>query len=432
MAMNSTINDPDPRTQREAALEGTVTPEMETVALSESIGPEDLRKAVAQGRVAIPLNIKRRGTIPAIGIGRGLHIKINSNIGTSPKHMDLEEELEKLEISERYGADTVMDLSTGGDLDSTRKKIIQASNVPIGTVPIYQAMVEHEDIRDIPAEAMLEVIERQARQGVDFVTVHCGLTRGAIPHIKDRVAGVVSRGGTALVKWMIHNKAENPLYEGFDDLCRIAKEHDVTLSLGDGLRPGCLHDATDRAQLHELKVLGELTQRAWDHGVQVIIEGPGHVPYDQIRKNMEMQQEICHGAPFYVLGPLTTDLSPGYDHISAAIGGTLAAIHGASFLCYVTPAEHLRLPKVQDVKEGVIASKIAAHSADIALGLPGAIERDTELARARRKLDWDRTVELCLDPDKASALRDDSEAEGDECTMCGKFCVMKVLDDDGE
>ncbi len=415
-------------TQMAAARRNELTREIKLVAKKERLSPDFILKEVAAGRIVIPANPNHRNLEP-IAIGRGTSIKVNSNIGTSPKDLDLEKELRKLEVSIEYGADTVMDLSTGGDLNAIRKKIIANSSIPLGTVPIYQAMAEANAVDDVSGDSLLAIVEEQAKQGVDFMTLHCGVTVDTIPLLQKRIAGVVSRGGAFLVAWMRRHQAQNPLFERYDDLLDICREYDVTMSLGDGLRPGCLADATDEAQLRELKTLGDLTRRAWQKDVQVIIEGPGHVPYHQIQKNMELQQKHCDGAPFYVLGPLVTDIAVGYDHITSAIGGTLAAVAGASFLCYVTPAEHLKLPDIQDVKEGVIASKIAAHAADIALGLPGAMDRDNKMSIARRNLDWETQIEMSLDPEKARRYREASKATKDECTMCGKYCALKLFDD---
>ena len=415
-------------TQMTFAKNNELTKEMTLVAEKERVSEDLILERVKTGHVVIPANINHSGLEP-IGIGRGLKIKINSNIGSSPKDIDLQKELRKLEVSIRYGADTVMDLSTGGDLDRIRTEIIRNSTVPVGTVPIYHAMAEAKSVDDVTGDSILEVVKRQAEQGVDFMTLHCGVTREAIPLLRKRIAGVVSRGGAFLVAWMRRHGTQNPLLERYDELLDICKKYDITISLGDGLRPGCLKDAMDEAQLHELKVLGKLTKRAWAQDVQVIIEGPGHLPFHEIKRNMELQEKYCHGAPFYVLGPLVTDIAAGYDHITGAIGGTLAAVHGASFLCYVTPAEHLKLPDVQDVKEGVIASKIAAHAADIALGLPGAMELDNAISTARRNLDWETQIKLSIDPEKAKKYRESSQAKDDECTMCGKFCALKLFDD---
>ena len=401
---------------------------LESVAKDEGIGPEKLAKLVENGRVVIVKNA-RRGIKP-LGIGERLRTKINVNLGTSPSKDDLGEELEKLRIAIEYGADTVMDLSTGGDIDKVRARLLKESTVPLGTVPIYQAAISNGDIPSMTAEHILKTIERQCESGVDFVTLHCGLTRAAIPLIKKRLMGVVSRGGSFLVKWMVENEAENPLYDSYDSILEILKEHEVTISLGDGLRPGCLKDATDEAQLHELDVLGELTKRARAAGVQVIIEGPGHVPLNQIEFNVKEQKRICDGAPFYVLGPLVTDVAPGYDHITSAIGGTLAAYYGVDYLCAVSPKEHLGLPNVEDIKVATISSKIAAHAADIAKGLPGARDWDDEMSRARTKLDWKGMLKLAIDPHTARKMREECPAKSDEvCSMCGEFCSVKISRD---
>lgn len=415
-------------TQRQAALAGQITPAMVAAAEKEGVNPEFIRQGVAQGTLVIPANIRHQHLDP-IAIGTGVRVKINANIGTSPHEVNLAKEQEKLAAALRYGADTIMDLSTGGDLDAIRRQLWEKCPAPFGTVPIYQVMAEARSLDEISATDILEAVRRHAEQGVDFVTVHCGVTRRALPLLRNRVTGVVSRGGAFLVAWMRRFNRENPLYEYFDELLAIAREYDVTLSLGDGLRPGCLADAGDKAQFHELRVLGQLTERAWAAGVQVIIEGPGHVPFHQIKKNIRLQQKWCHGAPFYVLGPLVTDVAAGYDHIAGAIGGTLAATLGAAFLCYVTPAEHLRLPEVQDVIDGVIASRIAAHAADIARGLPGAAAWDLKMSQARRALDWETQIALAINPDKARDFREQSRVKEDQCTMCGRFCAIKVFDD---
>ena len=340
----------------------------------------------------VPANPGHQGLKP-VAIGKGVRVKINANIGTSPHDINLEKEQAKLNAALEYGAHAVMDLSTGGDLDAIRRLLLAQCPAPFGTVPIYQLMTQVQSLEEVKADDLLEMVRHHARQGVDFVTVHCGITRAALPLLKKRVTGVVSRGGAFLTAWMRRFGRENPLYEKYDQLLEIAREYDVTLCLGDGLRPGCLADATDKAQLHELKVLGELTQRAWAQGVQVMVEGPGHLPLHHIKKNVRLQQKYCHGAPFYVLGPLVTDVASGYDHIAGAIGGALAASLGASFLCYVTPAEHLKLPEVEDVIDGVVASRIAAHAADLALGFPGAADWDLAMSKARRALDWDTPAE---------------------------------------
>jgi phosphomethylpyrimidine synthase len=422
-------------TQIEEARSGVITPEMKTVAEQELVDPEWLRNQVANGRVVIPANRAHERLVPC-GIGEGLLIKVNANMGTSSDRAVLEEELAKLRVSIEAGADTVMDLSTGGDIDAIRRAMMQACTVPLGTVPIYQAVVEVVEQQGalvrLTVEKIFEVIEKQAREGVDFMTVHCGLTRAALEMLRNqgRTTDIVSRGGAFLTTWMIHHDRENPLYENYDRLLAIAREYDITLSLGDGLRPGCLADATDRAQIHELMTLGHLTQIAWKNDVQVMIEGPGHVPLDQIETNMIIQKKLCHHAPFYVLGPLVTDIAAGYDHVACAIGGALAGKAGADFLCYVTPAEHLCLPGVEDVREGVVVTKIAAHAADIAKGHKGAIERDRQMALARKRLDWDAQMKLAIDPVKAKRYRDQNPpAEEDVCTMCGKYCAIKQVNE---
>lgn len=422
-------------TQKLRAGEGTVTDEMKSVSTEEGISPEGLREKIASGRVVIPANRNHRGVRP-VGIGEGLRIKVNTNLGTSSDHADLGEELRKLEVSIQAGTDAVMDLSTGGDIDAIRKEIIHHSPIPLGTVPIYEAAIEAVKKRGALAkmrvEDLFEVIERQAEEGVDFITVHCGVTRNTVERLRraKRVLGVVSRGGSFLIEWMIYNDKENPLYEHYDRLLEIAKAHDVTLSLGDGLRPGCLADATDRPQVEEMILLGELTEKAWAEGVQVMIEGPGHVPLDQIEANVLLEKRLCKGAPFYVLGPLVTDISPGYDHIACAIGGAIAGKAGADFLCYVTPSEHLKLPSVEDVREGVIATRIAGHAADIARGSKIALQRDMEMAKARMAFDWEKQIELSLDPDKAKRYHEEGKSgEKDVCTMCGEFCAIKRLKD---
>jgi phosphomethylpyrimidine synthase len=415
-------------TQREAALAGRVTTAMKEAAAAEGVAPEVIRQGLAQGTVVVPANREHRGLKPA-AIGAGVRVKINANIGTSPHDVNLEKEQAKLAAALEYGADAVMDLSTGGDLDEIRTALLAKCPAPFGTVPIYQLMTEAKSLDDVKADNLLEMVDHHAKQGVDFVTVHCGVTRAALPLLKKRVTGVVSRGGAFLSAWMRRYQQENPLYEHYDKLLAIAKDYDVTLSLGDGLRPGCLADATDKAQIHELKVLGELTKRAWAAGVQVMVEGPGHLPLNAIQKNVRLQQKYCANAPFYVLGPLVTDVASGYDHIAGAIGGALAATLGAAFLCYVTPAEHLKLPEVEDVIDGVVASRIAAHAADIARGLPGAADWDLKMSQARRALDWDTQIKLSVNPAKARRYRDLSQAKEDQCTMCGKFCAMKVFDD---
>ena len=421
-------------TQLEYARQGTITEAMGRTAASEAIPAETMRQGLAEGTIVITQNVKHR-TIAPLAIGKGLRTKVNANVGTSKDHVDIEEELAKVQAAIEAGADTIMDLSTGPAIAETRKKVIEASTVPVGTVPIYQAAVEmpekrHRSMVEMTADDLFEVIEQHGEDGVDFITVHCGVTLNSVERIRKegRLMGVVSRGGAILVEWMNHNKEENPLYENYDRLLEIAKAYDMTLSLGDGLRPGCLADATDRGQIQELLLLGELTERAWAKGVQVMIEGPGHVPLHQIEANVLLQKRICHGAPFYVLGPLVTDIAPGYDHITGAIGGAIAARAGADFLCYVTPSEHLRLPTVEDVLEGVIASKIAGHAADIARGLKGAMEQDQCMARARRALKWPEQIRLSVDPERARKLRESRlPKESDVCTMCGDLCAIKKV-----
>lgn len=421
-------------TQLEYARQGTITEAMEKTAASEGISAETIRQGIAEGTIVITQNVKHR-TISPLAIGKGLRTKINANVGTSKDHTNVEEELAKVRAAIEAGADTIMDLSTGPAIGETRKTVIQASTVPVGTVPIYQAAVEMPEKKNRPmvemtADDLFEVIERHGEDGVDFITVHCGVTLRSVETIKKegRLMVVVSRGGAILVEWMHYNKKENPLFESYDRLLEIAKAYDMTLSLGDGLRPGCLADATDRGQIQELLLLGELTERAWAKGVQVMIEGPGHVPLQQIEANVLLQKRICHGAPFYVLGPLVTDIAPGYDHITGAIGGAIAAWAGADFLCYVTPSEHLRLPTVEDVREGVIASKIAGHAGDIARGLKGAMDQDACMARARKALNWPEQIRLAVDPERARKLRESRmPKESDVCTMCGELCAIKKV-----
>ena len=422
-------------TQLTRARRGEMTPEMEQVARAEGLEPRTIMEQVARGKVVVPANRGHPGVRP-IGIGEGLSVKVNANIGTSSDQTDPDEELRKLAAAVEAGADTVMDLSTGGDIRAIRRLIIERSPLPVGTVPIYQAAIEVAQRKGglvmMTPDDIFDAIECHAQDGVDFVTVHCGVTQSTLERLKaqGRIMDIVSRGGAFLTTWMIYNERENPLYEYFDRLLEIARRYDVTLSLGDGLRPGCLADATDRPQIQELLLLGELTERAWEHEVQVMIEGPGHVPLDQIEANIRLEKELCKGAPFYVLGPLVTDIAPGYDHIVCAIGGALAAYHGADFLCYVTPAEHLRLPSPEDVREGVIATRIAGHAADVARGLSKARAWDDDMSRARKALDWDRQIKLCIDPEKARKYRESSTRQTDEvCTMCGQFCAIKMVRD---
>ncbi len=412
-------------TQLEFAKKGQVSKEMRSVAEHEPLSAEQIRDNIAAGNTVI-LKSALHDCVP-VAIGKGLKIKINANIGTSNFNADPARELEKLIVSVKYGADTVMDLSTGGDIHAMRTMIINASKVPIGTVPVYEAIVRCPDVALLTEDDFLDSIRMHIADGVDFITVHCGITRMCIPLLESRIMGVVSRGGSFLIKWMLHHDKENPLYTRYDEILDMAKQHDVVLSLGDGLRPGCLADATDQAQIAELKTLGELAARAQAKGVQVMIEGPGHVPLHMIKENIDLQKKLCNGAPFYVLGPLVTDCSPGYDHLTGAIGGALAAYFGADFLCYLTPKEHLGLPDIQDVIDGVIASKIAAHAADIARGIPGARDRDDAMSRARSNLDWEGMYNISLNPEKARAIRKETGKDGEDvCTMCGDFCSAKI------
>jgi phosphomethylpyrimidine synthase len=420
-------------TQLELAREGKISPQMRLVAENEGVEVEFIRQGVAEGTIVIPANIRHENLVPG-GIGQGLRTKVNANIGTSSDFGDMATELEKLKVATESGADTVMDLSTGGDISAIRRSIIKSSTLPIGTVPIYQAGIEaiekHGAIVKMSVEDIFTVIEEHARDGVDFMTVHCGVTRAAIDRLKrqGRVADVVSRGGAFLIGWMLHNDRENPLYEDYDRLLEIAREFDVTLSLGDGMRPGCLADATDQAQVEELLTIGELVSRARQAGVQAMVEGPGHLPLNQIEANVKLEKAICKGAPFYVLGPLVTDIAAGYDHITGAIGGAIAAAAGADFLCYVTPAEHLSLPDPEDVRQGVIASRIAAHAADIVKGVAGAAEQDRKMAVARKKLDWEEQARLSLDPTLARRVHSQHSSEGKACSMCGQFCAMELVE----
>jgi phosphomethylpyrimidine synthase len=418
-------------TQIHLARQGLITEEMARVAAREKLPAELIRSEVARGRMVIPANLNHPELDP-IGIGIAATCKINANIGNSAITSDAKHELEKLGLCLKHGADTVMDLSTGGNIPGIREAIIRASPIPLGTVPIYECLVHVDEVPDLTPRILLDIIEKQAQQGVDYMTIHAGLLRDHIPLAARRVTGIVSRGGAMMAQWMLANKAENPLYTHFDAICEIFKRYDVTFSLGDGLRPGCLADASDGAQFGELKVLGDLTRKAWSHDVQVMVEGPGHVPLDQIPMNMERERELCDEAPFYVLGPLVTDIAPGYDHITSAIGAAVAAQHGAAMLCYVTPKEHLGLPDLEDVRQGIIAYKIAAHAADIARHRPGARDRDDALSRARYAFDWKKQFELSLDPERAQSMHDETlSAEhfktAEFCSMCGpKFCSMKI------
>ena len=419
-------------TQLELAKKGVVSPQMKAVASQEGLDPDTIRESIENGVVVIPANANHVNLVPC-GIGSGLRTKVNANIGTSSDFGDISTELEKLRISVEAGADSVMDLSTGGDISGTRRQILKSSTVAIGTVPIYQAAVEainnYEAVVKMTADGIFAAIEEQCRDGVDFITVHCGVTQSAIARLKNqgRVADIVSRGGAFLTGWMLHNERENPLYEQYDRLLEIAKQWDVTLSLGDGMRPGCTADATDRAQVEELLTLGELVQRAREAGVQTMVEGPGHVPLNQVVANVQLEKSLCKGAPFYVLGPLVTDIGAGYDHITSAIGGAIAASAGADFLCYVTPAEHLSLPDFEDVRQGVIASRIAAHAADLAKGVKGAAEWDRKMSVARKKLDWAEQARLSLDPERSRRVHGAHATSGTACSMCGNYCAMDLV-----
>ncbi|MFG0258265.1 MAG: phosphomethylpyrimidine synthase ThiC [Phycisphaerales bacterium JB043] len=419
----------EPVTQLESARLGVITPEMERVAQREEhLSAIQIRDEVASGRMIIPANRVHLGYgLDPMCIGRASKTKINANMGASPVSSGTEEELDKLRWAQRWGADTVMDLSTGGDLDACRSAIVQTASVPIGTVPIY-SMIIGRKLEDLDEACVLETLEKQAAQGVDYFTIHAGVRKDHLPYVKDRLIGIVSRGGSLLAKWMLTHDRENLMYDMWDDICVLMRRYDVSFSIGDGLRPGGLADATDDAQLAELETIGELTERAWRHGVQVMVEGPGHVPLDQVEYNMKVQRRVCHGAPFYVLGPLVTDVFPGYDHITSAIGATNAAYHGASMLCYVTPKEHLGLPKQEDVKQGCVAYKIAAHAADVALGIPGSRDWDDDLTRARAALNWERHFELAFDTDTARAFHDeDLDVDTDFCAMCGHdWCSVRI------
>ena len=422
-------------TQKSEAVKGNITPEMEDVSKNENIDVNKLVKLIANGKVVIPKNIN--SNVKACGIGEGLTTKINANIGSSSKIDDLDLEINKAKLAVEYGADAIMDLSTGSDLKLFRKKIMEAIDVIIGTVPIYEAgvvtLAKGNEIIDMDPDDIFKAIENQAREGVDFMTLHCGITKDLVSKLEKqkRMMGIVSRGGTFMASWIKHNGEENPLYENYDYLLELSYEYDITLSLGDGLRPGCLADASDIPQIQELVNLGGLVKRAQDANVQVMVEGPGQMPLNQIKANMEIQKTICHGAPFYVLGPLVTDLAPGYDHITSAIGGAIAATSGANFLCYVTPAEHLSLPSLEDVKEGVIASKIAAEAADVAKGLPQVWEREREMAKARKEFDWEKQFDLAFDKSKPRTYRDKCELDDDEmCAMCGEYCAVKIAKGD--
>jgi len=419
-------------TQLKEAKKGRITEEVEIVAKNENIDINKLKNLIAKGKVVIPKNIN--GISEPCGIGQKLRTKINANIGSSSKMEDINFEVEKAKTSVEFGADAVMDLSTGPKLNEFRKKIIESVNVPIGTVPIYEAgvAINKKGIVDMSEDDIFKAIENQAKEGIDFMTLHCGINQDVVEKLRnsDRIMGIVSRGGTFLASWIIHNNQENPLYENYDYVLEIANENDITLSLGDGLRPGCLSDGTDISQIQELVNLGTLVKRAHEANVQVMVEGPGHLPMNQIASNMQIQKTLCHGAPFYVLGPIVTDLAPGYDHITSAIGGAIAAQNGADFLCYVTPAEHLSLPNLEDVKEGVIASKIAAQAADVALGLESAWTNELAMSNARRNFDWEKQFELSFDKEKCKKYRESSPLDEDEmCSMCGEYCAIRIAKD---
>ncbi|MDR0331733.1 MAG: phosphomethylpyrimidine synthase ThiC [Chitinispirillales bacterium] len=417
-------------TRVELAKSGVITDEMKSVAKREHLSPEQIRKGMADGSIVVIRN-KLRG-IDALAVGAGTRIKVNANIGTSSSKSDIGEEISKMKASVKHGADAIMDLSTAGDLPGIRAALIEQCPVAVGTVPLYEMAVSarnsQKSVLELTPDDMFAIIEDHCKQGVDFLTLHCGITMQSVARFKEagRLAGATSRGGTIIMEWIHHNGKENPLYEQYDRLLGICVEYDVAVSLGDGFRPGAIYDATDRVQIEELVILGELVKRARARNVGVFVEGPGHVPLHQVAANMQIQKTLCGGAPFYVLGPLVTDISPGYDHITAAIGGAVAGMAGADFLCYVTPAEHLRLPSIEDVREGVIASRIAGHAADVARGLPGAIEWDHEISRAKIALDWDKMISLCVDPEKARQYRDSlPPADQALCSMCGEFCAIK-------
>jgi phosphomethylpyrimidine synthase len=420
-------------TRIELSRRGEITEEIRRSASIENVDAERLATDIAKGVTVILRNMLH--DIEPVAVGKGLRTKINANIGTSKDRVSLEEEMEKLDVITGSGADAVMDLSTGGSIRDIQRLMLRKSTIPVGTVPIYEAVVRsverHETISKMTADELFDVIEDQGAEGVDFITVHSGVTLKTIEYLKEktRILDVVSRGGAFLVEWMIYNDRENPLYEHYDRLIEIAKKYDMTLSLGDGMRPGCIHDASDRAQIQELITLGELHQRALDAGVQSMIEGPGHVPLNQVELNIKIEKEVCNGAPFYVLGPLVTDIGMGYDHITSAIGGAVAAAAGADFLCYVTPAEHIRLPSIDDVREGVIASKIAAHAADVAKGVPGAMELDRKMALCRKDLDWQGQIEKSFDPEKVRRYRSEvPPTDTDVCSMCGEFCAIRTVE----
>ncbi len=411
-------------TQLEKAREGIITKQMKQSAERDNVSPEEIMKLLADGLAVVPAN-KNHKNLEAIAISEKLSTKVNANIGASPLSSCREEELEKLKVCLEAKADAVMDLSICGDIDGIRKAILDKCTAPLGTVPVYQAAAE-KSLKEMGSDDFIAAVEKHAINGVDFVTIHAGVTRKVIPLVSKRKTGIVSRGGAMTLNWMKMTGKENPLFERYDELIEIALKHDVTFSLGDGLRPGCVYDANDKAMVSEMRTLGELADRAFEKGVQVMIEGPGHIPLNLIKKSMDLKRKHCKQYPFYVLGPVVTDIAPGYDHITAAIGGAVAAANGASFLCYVTPAEHLRLPSREDVKEGIIATRIAAHAADIAKGLKGAVDWDNKMSDARKNLDWKKMFELAIDPKKAKDYRKDSDVgEEKECTMCGEFCPMR-------
>lgn len=419
-------------TQLEFAREGTLSPQVKAVAEKEGIDPETVREMVAEGSVVIPANINHKRLEPC-GIGKTLRTKVNANIGTSSDYGDINTELEKLQAAASAQADTVMDLSTGGDISAIRCAIIDSTSLPLGTVPLYQAAIEAINkwgsIVAMPVDHLFAAIQEQAEDGVDFMTVHCGVTRKTVSRLRQspRVTDVVSRGGAFTIGWMLHNEQENPLYEFYDRLLDIARRYDVTLSLGDGLRPGSLSDASDRPQIEELLTIGELVERSRAAGVQVMVEGPGHMPLDQIATNVQLEKLVCKGAPFYVLGPLVTDVGAGYDHITAAIGGAIAAAYGADYLCYVTPSEHLSLPDANDVREGVLATRLAAHAGDIVKGVKGALDWDLKMSLARKNLDWQEQIKLALDPGRATKVRAQHDTSGSGCSMCGQYCAMELV-----
>lgn len=422
------------KTQIASARKGVVTKEMKFVGVSEDVSPKTICSEIANGRLVIPANrIHLKKNLKPIGIGRAVSIKVNANIGTSSASSSIKNELDKLSASLEVGADTVMDLSTGGNLDQIRKELLEKCPIPFGTVPVYE-MIIGRNVEEITPKIILDTIEKQAKQGVDFFTIHAGVMKQYLPAAVKRVCGIVSRGGALIAKWMTYHNKQNPFYELFDEICDIMAEYDVCFSLGDGLRPGCIADATDKAQISELKTLGELTERAKERNCQVMVEGPGHVPFNQIEKNMKMQQKYCHNAPFYVLGPLVTDIAPGYDHITSAIGGTAAGFYGASYLCYVTPKEHLGLPDIEDVRQGVVAAKIAAHAADVARGFGSSAQKDRQLSIARAALDWKNHIERAIDPKTAAKYHQEAclkskkiTDKDDFCTMCGKnWCSLRI------